>query len=1246
MSNNPNTSTSLSSSSSLLLSHEYDRADLKSIWEMVALINQYILGFIENPKTRNSLKLRCSSKLRIEKQEFFEFSDHAVLSNLYWGIDNIDAAIQTEWPEEKSYRLSNSEQMLQPPAMLDEQEVTARIPNSYLVCCSYFYLSVVRKLQRDEWQAALHFLQAVLVSPILVRTDFAPELCESLFPSSIISGRKADSGSRSLESVSLRDIGEDESNQAIRHMAKRYKECLMYHQVMLYGETPPCHSLCIEQSSRSVNETSSSSEFPTSVQHRQSLQTHHTYEKVHPLEPHDYVADILEDDLKENMDDRNCSPRKIVTNTDDRSQEISHQFGLLPESLSYHCLKSDTEWKAISLPQVPQYPMHEETDKLNITMFYPNRFSRSISDMTPSILEHTDKRINTLLNCHVEDESIQETLQPQKLQLFEHIAFKSSQPHNLTLMDPQERAERKFHNSSSLKDFDEVFSHSTIYSNSDLLGILENTITKLHLSEGLAKCEEDNTADIATIYEKLSSKSGVKYAILKDVILDQLLTAISTSQEKREIRASVSILTTIISRDKSVVEYIKKKGLSLCYLASALKQNVHEAAILIYLINPSPIEIKTMELLPTLVQVICTSSIYKPKPASLQLTPPAASLLIIEVLITSFDSDTNNMHLAAISSPHVLCGIIEVARNNSLEIVLSLTTILVKCMQFDGQCRKYLSESTPVAPFIHLLQTDNNHAKSTALEFLHELLRMPPSSSISLLQRIQKEGSINFMHLLKLCLHQLQPDYQLLAANILLQLDKLENSPGKVVLTEEATQVLLKSVASEENCDTQVLSAFILSNLGGMYDWTGEPYTVAWLLRKAGLTSPYHRSMIRNFNWLDQRLQGTSTDMWCSKLAQSILSIGNYVFHALEKGLKSKIKRVSRDCLIAIAWLGCEITKSPDSLRHSACNILLSGIEQFLHPGHELEERLLACLCIYNYASGKGMQKVIHFSEGVKESLRRLSNVTWMAEELHKVADYILPNKSRISCVHTQFLEVGDKSSGAVCSLIYYKGLLCSGYSNGSIKVWKMVQRKLECVEVIDIKEPIHSLQAYGQNIFVITQGQRMKVVDESRKVRDIFKGKRAKCVKEVQGKLYIGCTDSSMLEYSVTYNRDIEIKTPSRSWRRQTRPVDSIVTYKDWLYCASVHVEGSTFKEWRRHEKPQISILTGKDHVLAMEVVEDFLYLNSSSSENTIQIWLRGAQKKMGRISAGSKITSLLAANDVLLCGTETGLIKGWIPL
>lgn len=223
----------------------------------------------------------------------------------------------------------------------------------------------------------------------------------------------------------------------------------------------------------------------------------------------------------------------------------------------------------------------------------------------------------------------------------------------------------------------------------------------------------------------LKNKTGVKYTMLKDAILEQLLTAISTSVDDTVVRASVSILTTVISANVSVVEDIKKKGLQLKDLASALKRNVHEAAILIYLIKPSPTEIKTLDVLPMLVEVVCTSNICKGEPESSLLTPPAASLMIIEVLVTAFDNATNNMHLATINSPRVLSGLLDVARQRKIEELISLATVLVKCMRFDGQCRKYLSELTLVAPLICLLQSNEKRAMLVALEFFHEILCMP-----------------------------------------------------------------------------------------------------------------------------------------------------------------------------------------------------------------------------------------------------------------------------------------------------------------------------------------------------------------------------------------------------------------------------------------------------------------------------------------------------------------------------------------
>lgn len=52
--------------------------------------------------------------------------------------------------------------------------------------------------------------------------------------------------------------------------------------------------------------------------------------------------------------------------------------------------------------------------------------------------------------------------------------------------------------------------------------------------------------------------------------------------------------------------------------------------------------------------------------------------------------------------------------------------------------------------------------------------------------------------------------------------------------------------------------------------------------------------------------------------------------------------------------------------------------------------QFFSCFCGHYFV---GMQKLVNFSEGVRESLRRLSGITWMAEELLKVAVYFCPNK-------------------------------------------------------------------------------------------------------------------------------------------------------------------------------------------------------------------------------------------------------------
>ncbi|XP_017697411.2 putative E3 ubiquitin-protein ligase LIN-1 isoform X2 [Phoenix dactylifera] len=1239
-------SASKSSLSSITHSHLDNRLDLDSILSIVSLVNLHIRRFLSDPAARKSLQLICNSSLTISDHGYFEFSEQSVLSNLYWGIENIELAIQSNGQEERNFWLAKAEQMLQVPASLEEDGSTAGIENRFIVCCSYFYLSLVQKLRGDGWQMTMHFLQSVLVFPQLVRRELAPVLWRRLFGSL----------------MTIEDT-EEAVDEAAKQQGRRYKDWLMYYQVVSYGETPPQIKGCslVDTCNREAE--------------NQQYTNFASTKWFNYLEQAPTWASFQMG--KE-------SPEKILSTDADLSASNHGERNYQPGYSSPQCLE-------LYAPDSPSYSMNLEVCKANANCLLSSRSHSSLNDLRFSILDRGDGETCPFSYCSVEDGTPSGSSPPQDLRCFSNFSSKFRRKYSISEAVPRGSfARRKINFSNNEKDRSDESSSYRKDNHMELLERFEKAFSTLCFSEGPGKYEDDDL-EVTTIGEIFNTKKKVKYSSVKQGILDQLLDIISTSKTEKVIRESVSMLLLLISEDKAVIEDIKKKDLLLNYLANALKRNVQEAAILIYLLNPSPTQIKGLELLPALVEVACNSNGQKGY-LSLTITPTSASIAMIEVLVTAFDYVTNNMHLGAISSPQILSKLVNVAMNKNLEEGVALAAILVRCMRLNGNCKKFLSQVTPVDSFLYLLRRNEKRAKYAALEYFHEILRMPRSSAIHLLHQIRQHRSFSIMHTLMTCIQQAEPEYRLLAANLLVQLDMLEHSSGNSAFREEAIEILLESVASEENCSTQTLAAFIFSNLGGTYSWTGEPYTAAWLVKRAGLASVHHRNMIRKVDWFDPCLQDSETNAWSAKTAKDVIKFGCSIFNALARGVQSKIKSVSHGCLICIAWLGSEMAvMGPSSLRYYACEILLSEIAHFLHPGSELDERILACLCVYNYTSGKGKQKLMNFSEGLQESLRRLSGYTWMAEELLKVTDYFLPTKPHVSCAHTQILEVGHVGSGAATALIFYKGQLCAGYSDGSIKVWdikgqrtmlvweakdhkrpvtcltlfepgdsllsgssdktvkvwKMLQRKLECVEVIEMKDPIQKVESCGDKILVITQSHGLKVCHESRSIETTCKKKHVKCLTVVQGKVYLGCTDSSIQEVDIMANYKTEIRPPTKSWRMQNQAINSILVYKGWVYHAGVAVEGSSIKEWRKCCRPQISIAMERGtNVQAMSVVEDFIYLNCSSSPSIIQIWLRGMQQKVGTLAAGSKITSLLTANDIIFCGSENGLIKGWIPL
>uniref|UniRef100_I1PUW1 Uncharacterized protein n=2 Tax=Oryza glaberrima TaxID=4538 RepID=I1PUW1_ORYGL len=1008
------------------------------------------------------------------------------------------------------------------------------------------------------------------------------------------------------------------------------------------------------------------------------------YQSDSPVSFYSHLDSSEESDNEEVSHDKGRSAKVMPIDTVFLSTKL-HGRSIQNKNLTW-C--TSPENAMIYTPESPLYQVDDCDMKQNDLQ--SSRSQCSANSLSNSVLNVNKADSYSTSNYFNKDGMFPQCTPKHDLRCFSNFSTKFMKRSALSDIVSRGSMSRKFKAFSQSDEWSDVSSRWGKESQVDFLERFEKAVSKLLVSDGL-ESYLDAGSEVTTIWHLLNSSSEVRYkSSARQDILDQLLDSISTSKKDKVIRASVYVLLLMLSEDRNAMRGIKRKEFHLSNLASALKRDVHEAAILIYLLDPSPLQIKNLELLPSLLHVACNSDTKK-WPAVLPLTPTSASIALIEILVTAFDYVTNNVHLGAISSPHILSKLVDVAKNNNLEEGVALAAILVRCVRLNGNCKKFLSQATPVEPFLHLVRRKEHRAKCAALEYFHEILQIPRSAANSLLQEIKKLGGIAIMHTLMACLHQTEPEHRVLAANLLLQLDMLDKPDGKSVFRDEAMEVLLDSLSSQENCTVQALAASFLCNLGGTYSWSGESYTAAWLAKKAGLTSTSHRNMIRNIDWVDPCLQDTEIGPWSSKSARTIIRTGVPVLRALAKGIQSKAKGTSHDCLVCAAWLGSELAAlGENNMRYSACEILLHDIARHLHPGFELDERLLACMSLYTYTSGKGKQKLMGLSEGSRESLRRLSSFTWMAEELLQVTDYYLPSKPRVSCVHTQILEIGQPGNGAATAIIFFGGQLFVGYSSGtirawdikgqravvirevkehkravtcfalsdtgenllsgsadkSIRVWKMAQRKLECVEIIQIREAVEQFEIYNDKIIVLTPNNVLKFSYSSRSTQTFYKSKHVKSLAVAHGKAYLGCTDLSIQELDVAVGSKIEIRAPTRSWRIRKQPISSIVVYKDWMYCAGTQVEGSTIKDWKKRCKPTMTMAISKGtNVEAMAVVEDFIYLNCDKSPSIIQIWLRENQQKVGRLSAGSKITSMFTANDIIFCGTETGLIKAWIP-
>lgn len=115
----------------------------------------------------------------------------------------------------------------------------------------------------------------------------------------------------------------------------------------------------------------------------------------------------------------------------------------------------------------------------------------------------------------------------------------------------------------------------------------------------------------------------------------------------------------------------------------------------------------------------------------------------------------------------------------------------------------------------------------------------------------------------------------------------------------------------------------------------------------------------------------------------------------------------------------------------------------------------------------KGLLSSGHFGGSIKVlvdppvDINRLYWLMWEIREQSAKLVLDKENKKEVTCF--SLLDQGD-------------GLLSSS-ADRTIRMCRMVQRKLECIEVICMKDPVRHVYSQGQLIFVVAQTHGIKVM-------------------------------------------------------------------------------------------------------------------------------------------------------------------------
>ncbi|XP_031407386.1 putative E3 ubiquitin-protein ligase LIN-1 isoform X2 [Punica granatum] len=840
-----------------------------------------------------------------------------------------------------------------------------------------------------------------------------------------------------------------------------------------------------------------------------------------------------------------------------------------------------------------------------------------------------------------------------------------------------------------------VISQATVEA---IINGLKPYISCLCTSENLQECEEAVLA-IAKTWKDTKGDPALHSHLCRATVVNGLVEILSASLDRDVLRASIYLLSELISVDESIGETLTSVDSDFDCLAALLKNGLFEAIVLINQLRPSFTQLSANDFVPSLVQSILNnyecSDDFK-----LLVEPKDAALAMLEQILMGGDEGERTVNTLNLISADAISGLIKCM--DKVEQRQSVISILLCCIQADKSCRNLIATRIEVSSVLELFHVGDDTARGICINFLSELVHLDRRTVCNqILQIIKDEGAFSTMHTLLVYLQMAPMEQQPTIAALLLQLDLLVEPRKMSIYREEAVDALIEALQKKDFPNSQIMAIKALLHLSGRLTASGNHCTEAWLLKVAGFEQPYN-ALVRAEKWIEHENKSAekleeeekASATWERRVAFVLCNHEKgSIFKALEECLKSNSIEIAKSCLVVGTWLIYMLSLLPDTgVRDVARKSLLDEFINILQSSKNLEEKILASLALKTFISDPAALEGLGFyAKRIYRNLRKLKRHSVLVTDILKALMRSTSINAAELWSYNEVVELESGTNGEVLALVHFKTRLLSSHSDGTIKMWDTSKRSLRliqevrehakavtclclpslgdrlfysgsldktirvwalkpeeihCVQVHDVKEPVHGLTANSNVACFISQGTGIKVYNWSGSPKHVNFNKTAKCLAMFGDKLYCGCSGYSVQEVDLGKL----VSSPFYSGTRKLlgkQTIHALHVNDNFLFCGGSSVDGTAGKVFSFPSKAVVGAFSTGFEIQHIAASNDFIF--TATKCGIIEVWLRERISRLASIKMACgghhKITSLASDIDggMLFAGSSDGRIQAW---